>query len=248
MTRLSVNLNKIALLRNQRDLEYPSVTGFAQLAIDVGADGITVHPRPDQRHIRNSDVRDLHELVRDQDVEFNIEGNPVPEFMALVAQARPDQVTLVPDTPEQATSDHGWALRENGKRSAEASKLEGQIGTLKQQGARVSLFMDADPEQIPEARAIGADRIELYTEPWAVAFGTPEEDAVLARFAAATEGAQRAGLGVNAGHDLTLANLPAFLSIPNILEVSIGHALMADALELGFAGAVRAYLQITRGT
>ena len=123
MTRLSVNLNKIALLRNQRDLEYPSVTGFAQLAIDVGADGITVHPRPDQRHIRNSDVRELHEIVRDQDVEFNIEGNPVPEFMALVAQARPDQVTLVPDTPEQASSDHGWTLRENGKVSLKAGSL-----------------------------------------------------------------------------------------------------------------------------
>ena len=246
MTRLSVNLNKVALLRNQRDLDYPSVTGFAQIAIDAGADGITVHPRPDQRHIRFSDVDDLTRLVCDQDVEFNIEGNPFPDFLELVSRAAPEQVTLVPDSPDQSTSDHGWTLIEDGKSSEAARRLKDVIAGLKEDGARVSLFMDAEPEQVSEAAAIGADRVELYTEPWASAFGTSEQERVLARFAEAARVAQDAGLGINAGHDLTLENLPEFLRIPGVLEVSIGHALTSDALELGFSAAVRAYLKITR--
>lgn len=248
MTRLSVNLNKVALLRNQRELDYPSVPRFAQIAIDAGARGITVHPRPDQRHIRFSDVDELQTVVRGRGVEFNIEGNPFPDFLDLVSRAQPDQVTLVPDSPDQSTSDHGWTLVEHGKRSDAGLRLLDIVPGLKEQGARVSLFMDAEPEQISEAAAVGADRVELYTEPWASAFGKPEQASVFGHFAQAAHVAQEAGLGVNAGHDLTLENLPSFLKIPGILEVSIGHALTADALELGFEAAVRTYLRITRAS
>ena len=241
MTKLSVNLNKVALLRNQRDIDIPSVTRMARIAIDAGSHGITVHPRPDQRHIRTSDVHSLAELV---DVEFNIEGNPFPDYLDIVRKVRPTQATLVPDSPEQSTSNHGWALRSGGAPTPDVERLAGIVRELQGLGIRVSLFMDADPEQIAAAAATGADRVELYTEPWARAFATPEEDEVLARFAGAAEAARAAGLGVNAGHDLNLRNLGRFLEIPDVLEVSIGHALLAEALEEGLASTVRAYLEV----
>jgi pyridoxine 5-phosphate synthase len=244
-TKLSVNLNKVALLRNQRDVGYPSVVEAARLVVAAGAHGITVHPRPDERHIRRHDVRELAALIRDElgsRVEYNIEGYPAPDFLALVAEVRPDQVTLVPDAPDQATSDHGWDLARDGER------LVPLIGELKAAGARVSLFMDPEPAAMAQAARIGADRIELYTGPYAHAFGTREGEALLRRYAEAARAAAAAKLGVNAGHDLNLDNLPAFCNaIPQLAEVSIGHAITADALRIGFPAAVEAYLRaITR--
>jgi pyridoxine 5-phosphate synthase len=237
MTRLSVNLNKVALLRNTRNIGIPSVIRAAEQCIAAGAHGITVHPRPDQRHIRPSDVFDLSRCLESHpQVEFNIEGNPFPDFLELVRKVRPAQCTLVPDSPEAATSDHGWNLRNDG------SRLRPIIAELKTLGSRVSLFMEADSAQWTMAREIGADRVELYTQPYAEAFARSDFRAVLKTFASATEAAQAAGLGVNAGHDLNLQNLPGFCEIPGILEVSIGHALVADALEIGFSAAVGAYL------
>jgi pyridoxine 5-phosphate synthase len=237
MTKLSVNLNKIALLRNTRDLHIPSVTGAALTCIEAGAHGITVHPRPDRRHIRPSDVYDLAALLNGPPhIELNVEGNPFPEFMEIVRTVRPAQCTLVPDSPEAFTSDHGWDLTRDGER------LKPIIDELKDMGIRVSLFMEPDATQIERARETGADRIELYTQSYAAAYGTHGEAAVLGRFARAAERGQQVGLGVNAGHDLNLRNLAKFCSIPNILEVSIGHALIADALQMGLSNAVRAYL------
>lgn len=239
MTRLSVNLNKVALVRNSRHLGIPSVTRAAQHCIAAGAHGITVHPRPDQRHIRPSDVLELAELLTQHPhVEYNIEGNPFPEFMELVRRVRPTQCTLVPDGPDTFTSDQGWDLRKGGQRLAPV------IAELKSQGARISLFMDLEHQHFAEAKAIGADRVELYTEPYAASFARGEGEAMLARFAAMAAAAQAAGLGVNAGHDLNLHNLPRFARIPGLLEVSIGHALTADALDVGFPAAVRAYLEV----
>lgn len=239
MTKLSVNLNKIALLRNARNFGIPSVTKFARICIQAGAHGITVHPRPDQRHIRYGDVYELATLLKDfPSVEFNIEGNPFPEFMEVARKTRPTQCTLVPDSPEAFTSDHGWNIREDGAR------LKPIVGELKDLGIRVSLFIEADLEQIELAPETGADRIELYTEPYAAAFGTKAEDAEFERFALTAHKAQQLNLGVNAGHDLNLKNLPRFCSIPGILEVSIGHALIAEALEMGITETVRAYLEI----
>ncbi|MBI1396869.1 MAG: pyridoxine 5'-phosphate synthase [Betaproteobacteria bacterium] len=238
MTALSVNLNKIALVRNSRPLGIPSVTRFAAIALDAGADGITVHPRPDGRHIRPDDVSDLAELLtKFPGRELNIEGNPFHDVLGLVERTVPDQCTLVPDDPSASTSDHGWNLEKDGAR------LEPLIGRLRARGVRVSLFMDAETTGMRIAREIGADRVELYTEPFAAGFHTSERRALLERYADAAEAAQAQGLGVNAGHDLNRDNLPAFLSgVSGVLEVSIGHALTADALELGMYGAVRAYL------
>ena len=237
MTRLSVNVNKVALLRNSRPLNLPSVEHMARLALDAGAHGITVHPRPDARHIRRDDIECLLNLVRDKGVEFNIEGNPFHQLMDVVRRARPDQCTLVPDDAQAATSDHGWDLGRDGER------LRPVIEELKAMGVRVSLFMDADVDAMAAAREIGADRVELYTEPYARAFGTSSQDAVLRRYSAAAIAAMRIGLGVNAGHDLNRENLPSFLrTVPDVLEVSIGHALVADALEFGMAKTVGLYL------
>lgn len=238
MTRLSVNLNKVALLRNSRALGIPSVLRSATLALDAGAHGITVHPRPDGRHIRFDDVHELAGLLmKRRDTEFNIEGNPFHEVLALVREVRPQQCTLVPDAPGAFTSDHGWDLKRDGPRLAPI------IAELKALGIRVSLFMDAVADAMPSAREVGADRVELYTEPYAQAFGSAEENAVLARYTATARSAQQAGLGINAGHDLNQRNLPRFLAaVPGVLEVSIGHALIADALESGLAATVRAYL------
>jgi pyridoxine 5-phosphate synthase len=236
-TRLSVNLNKVALLRNQRDLDLPSVTRAAQEVMGAGAHGITVHPRPDARHIRPADVVTLSAVARDHGVELNVEGYPSAEFLELVRRVRPDQCTLVPDEPWQRTSDHGWDVRRQGR------GLRPVIQGLAEQGVRVSLFLDAGDVPMDEVRAVGASRVELYTEPYARAWGRTDESAVLDRFADTALRAERAGLGVNAGHDLNLHNLPALVArIPTLLEVSIGHALVADALFMGLAAAVRAYL------
>lgn len=240
MTHLSVNLNKIALLRNSRNLEIPSVTRSAAICVEAGTHSITVHPRPDQRHIRPADVYALAEMLT---VEFNIEGNPFqPSFMEMVCQVKPTQCTLVPDAPNTFTSDHGWNLAEDGQR------LIPIVEKLRTLGVRVSLFMDPDREQIQRAQDIGAERIELYTEPYAAAFGHCHAESVLQQYAIAAQTAQALGLGVNAGHDLNLQNLGKFCSIPSILEVSIGHALIADALEIGLSSAVKAYLQVLSPT
>jgi pyridoxine 5-phosphate synthase len=245
MTRLSVNLNKVALLRNSRTLGIPSVTWAARVALDAGAHGITVHPRPDGRHIRAHDVFELAALLKSEGAaEFNIEGNPAHSMLELVRAVRPRQCTLVPDEAAALTSDHGWNLPQDG------GHLGPVITELKALGVRVSLFMDPVPEQMAAASALGADRVELYTEPYARAFGTPAEDAVLKTYAQAARTAATEGLGVNAGHDLSQLNLARFLaSVPGVLEVSIGHALISDALETGLAAAVHGYLrEIERGT
>jgi pyridoxine 5-phosphate synthase len=237
-TRLSVNLNKVALIRNARPLDIPSVTRMAVLALEAGAAGITVHPRPDARHIREHDVHDLSVLMKAYPGrEFNIEGNPFHNVLPLAEAVRPEQCTLVPDEEGASTSDHGWDL------SRDADRLRPCIARLHAIGVRVSLFMDPEPAAMAKAREVGADRVELYTEPYASSFGKPGNAEILARYTAAAEAARAAGLGVNAGHDLSCANLPPFLRVvPGVLEVSIGHALTADALELGMAGAVRAFL------
>ncbi|MBC5781986.1 pyridoxine 5'-phosphate synthase [Ramlibacter sp. USB13] len=242
-TLLSVNLNKVALVRNTRHLGIPSVTRAATLCLQAGAHGITVHPRPDARHIRAHDVRELHALLKKDwpRAEFNIEGNPFHNLMDFVRELRPHQCTFVPDSEGQFTSDHGWDLERDGER------VKPLIAEAKSLGVRVSLFMDADPRMIPLAKAVGADRIELYTEPYAAAWGTTHQGEQLRRFAAAAQAAHAAGLGVNAGHDLSRANLADFLrAVPSVQEVSIGHALIADALEMGYAATVRAYLGATQ--
>jgi pyridoxine 5-phosphate synthase len=241
MTRLSVNLNKVALLRNSRHLGIPSVTGMAAIALAAGAKGITVHPRPDQRHIRPDDVADLAALLREwPDVEFNIEGNPFDNLMEYARRYRPHQCTLVPDAPDTFTSDHGWSF------PADTDRLSPVVHELKSLGIRVSLFMDPDSSQMSGAAATGADRIELYTEAYAKAYGTADEQSVLNRYTDAAGAATAAGLGVNAGHDLSQVNLGRLLmAIPGIEEVSIGHALTAEALENGMAATVRSYIRIT---
>ena len=242
-TALSVNLNKVALVRNTRHLGIPSVTRAATLCLQAGASGITVHPRPDARHIRADDVRDLAALLQDwTDREFNVEGNPFHNLMGCVDDLRKrglpvHQVTFVPDGEGQFTSDHGWNF------PADAERLRPCIDQAHALGLRVSLFMDAEPDAMSAAKMVGADRIELYTEPYAAAWGTAQQSIQLQRFAAAAQAALNAGLGVNAGHDLNRDNLPAFVqSVPGVQEVSIGHALIADALELGYSATVQAYL------
>jgi len=238
MTTLSVNLNKIALLRNQRNIGIPSVIESAQTVIEAGANGVTVHPRPDERHIKYDDARQLKKMLT---VEFNIEGNPFTgKLLELLDELKPDQATLVPDTPDANTSDHGWNLQQNKER------LEPVIKQLKDLGIRVSLFMDPDTTGIQMAGEIGADRVELYTEPYARAFRTNENVArTLERFAGAARFANEIGLGLNAGHDLNLKNLGRFCStVPGILEVSIGHALIAEALQTGLYNTVKEYLKV----
>jgi len=237
MTKLSVNLNKVALLRNQRDIGIPDLVAAARTCIESGAHGITVHPRSDQRHIRFSDVDELQRVLS---VEFNIEGNPFQEhLMPILRQAVPTQATLVPDDPKQATSDHGWDLR------ADGPALEPLIKELRELGCRVSLFMDPLAEEMARAAELGADRVELYTEPYASAHRRGDAAKEISSYLRAAQAAQAAGLGVNAGHDLNLANLSAFLEgVPGVLEVSIGHALIADALAMGLAGAVGEYLSL----
>ncbi|HTN49435.1 MAG TPA: pyridoxine 5'-phosphate synthase [Burkholderiaceae bacterium] len=238
MTALSVNLNKVALLRNTRTIGIPSVERAARIALEAGADGITVHPRPDGRHVRGPDVEALATLLRQWPAcEFNIEGNPFHGLLDFVAQVRPQQCTFVPDETGAFTSDRGWNL------PADAERLTPVIARARELGARVSLFMDPLPESMRHAAALGAQRVELYTEPYARAFGTSEEDPILARYADSARAARAAGLGINAGHDLNLLNLASFLrAVSGVDEVSIGHALIADALEFGLADTVRRYL------
>jgi len=238
-TTLSVNLNKVALLRNTRALGIPSVTRAATIALQAGAQGITVHPRPDERHIRAHDVHELAELMTHwPQAEFNIEGNPFHNLMDFVRSVKPHQATFVPDATDQATSDHGWSFPQD------AQRLKPLIDEARALGVRVSLFMDPTPEAMAAVRELGADRVELYTESYARAHGTPSQGTVLAAFTATGEAARREGLGLNAGHDLNRANLTDFLvAVPGVQEVSIGHALIADALELGLAETVRDYLR-----
>lgn len=240
-TKLSVNLNAIAQLRNRRDLPWPSVTGLGRVALEAGAQGLTVHPRPDERHIRRSDVPEVAAVVAEfAGAEFNIEGYPTSEFLTLVEEIRPHQVTLVPDDPAQATSDHGWDV------AAHRDFLAETIARLKAGNMRVSLFVDPDdPDQPPRVAEVGGDRVELYTGP----YGATHDDPAAAMKAlddlvATAEAARAAGLGVNAGHDLTLFNLPQLVGrIAYIDEVSIGHGLTGDALMYGMAKAVQLYNQ-----
>lgn len=233
---LSVNVNKVALLRNTRHLGIPSVLRAATQCLEAGAQGITVHPRPDGRHIRATDVTELAALLKQwPQAEFNIEGNPFDNLMGFVREHRPQQVTFVPDAPGQFTSDHGWAV-------ADLPRVAPLVAEAHALGVRVSLFMDPDPAAMAAVAAIGADRIELYTEPYAAVHGTPRQAAELERYAAAAQAALALGLGMNAGHDLNRANLTDFLrAVPGVQEVSIGHALIADALELGYTETVRDY-------
>jgi pyridoxine 5-phosphate synthase len=239
-TSLSVNVNAIAFLRNRRNLPWPSVEGLAKLALESGADGITIHPRPDERHIRRDDVFVLERLLRSKfpDREYNIEGFPSDDFLDLVCKAKPDQVTFVPDTPDQSTSDHGWNMGGN------TDLLKAATERAKRNGIRVSLFIDEDPSVPDLCKSVGADRIEIYTAPYGGAF-TPDVISLhLDNLKNTARAATNAGLDVNAGHDLTLQNLPALKNvIPQLAEVSIGHALMSDALALGLPATVRAYIE-----
>lgn len=243
-TALSVNVNLVAQIRNRRPLDFPSVTRLATLALQAGAQGITIHPRPDQRHIRTHDVFELSELMQQwPQAEFNVEGNPLHNLMDLMRElaARgqaPQQCTFVPDDESQPTSDHGWRFPED------ATRLAPLIAEAKALGIRVSLFMDPVPEAMSAVRQVGADRVELYTESYARSHGTSEAPAVLAAFTATAQAALREGLGINAGHDLNRANLADFLrAVPGVQEVSIGHALIADTLEFGMADTVQQYLR-----
>ncbi|MCR5859462.1 pyridoxine 5'-phosphate synthase [Mesorhizobium sp. J428] len=238
--KLSVNLNAIAMLRNRRDLPWPSVTGLGRIALAAGAHGLTVHPRPDERHIRFSDLAPIRALIDDEfpQAEFNIEGYPSEDFLELVEKHQPEQVTLVPDDPSQATSDHGWDFVGKGE------MLKPIVARLKKGGMRVSLFSDADPAQVTAAKATGADRIELYTGPYGGSYDDLEKAGkYLEMLGKTADVALAAGLGVNGGHDLTVANLPALAKrIPRLAEVSIGHGLTADALEYGMAQTVKRFL------
>ena len=232
--RLSVNINKIATLRNARGHNLPDVLKVAQDCERFGAEGITVHPRPDERHIRYQDVRDLRPLVR---TEFNIEGYPSESFIALVLEVHPAQVTLVPDAPDALTSNAGWDTIRR------ADFLKGIVGTFRQAGIRTSLFVEADTAMVEGAARIGTDRVELYTESYASGYAAGREKAI-APFVEAARAAERCGLGLNAGHDLNLDNLAYFNQcIPNLVEVSIGHALICDALYFGLENTIQMYLQ-----
>jgi len=244
--KLSVNLNAIALLRNRRDLPWPSVTGLGRIALKAGAQGLTVHPRPDQRHTRFSDLPEIRALIDDEfpQAEFNIEGYPTGDFLALVETAEPEQITLVPDDPEQPTSDHGWDFVAN------RDMLKAIVARLKKTGARISLFCDPDASeaQLQAAQATGADRVELYTGPYGACHDDSEKAArELERLKKTAAMATAMGLGINAGHDLTVANLPPLArAIPDLAEVSIGHGLTADALEHGRAGSVGRFVKALR--
>ncbi|RCS25421.1 pyridoxine 5'-phosphate synthase [Phyllobacterium salinisoli] len=244
--KLSVNLNAIAMLRNRRDLPWPSVTGVGRIALDAGASGLTVHPRPDQRHIRFSDLGEIRALIDDEfpGAEFNIEGFPTEHFLDMVEKYEPEQVTLVPDDPTQATSDHGWDFE------TKADFLTPIVARLKKLTMRVSLFADAEPKGLALAKATGADRIELYTGPYGGTHTSAKAAAEeLRKLGVAADAALALGLGVNAGHDLTVENIPALVRrIPALAEVSIGHGLTADALEHGMAATVRRFLAALAAT
>ncbi len=239
MTALSVNLNKMALLRNSRGRNYPNVVAFGRKLIDLGVQGLTVHPRQDERHTKPDDVHHLKELVTAFDgIELNVEGFPGTEFLALIAETRPHQCTLVPDAPDQLTSDHGWDLVQH------FDWIETLASQLKAIGVRCSIFLDPDLQQVELAAKAGVDRIELYTEAYANAYARGDFQNELQQYRQAAELAQHLGLGVNAGHDLDLENLPDFLRIPGILEVSIGHALTVECIYQGVEPVIARYLEI----
>ncbi|MCX7543985.1 pyridoxine 5'-phosphate synthase [Marinicella gelatinilytica] len=239
MTALSVNLNKIALLRNSRGRDYPQVVAYGRHLIDLGVQGLTVHPRQDQRHTKDQDVHDLRELVGAfSGVELNVEGYPDERFLQLILATRPHQCTLVPDSPNQLTSDHGWDLHQHFDR---IQTLAEQLQSI---GVRSSIFLDPDCQQVELAAKTGVDRIELYTEAYANAYADGDYDDIWAQYFEAAQLATSLGLGVNAGHDLDLNNLTEFLTIPHILEVSIGHALTVESLYQGVDIVVKQYLQI----
>ncbi len=244
MTKLSVNLNKIALLRNSRGRDFPNVVAFAKKFIGLGVHGITIHPRPDERHIHRRDAYDLADcLINYPGVELNIEGYPTEDFLRLIEDTQPDQCTLVPDAENQLTSDHGWDLLTHG------DGLRDTLSRIKEAGVRCATFLDPDCAQVECAAAIGVDRIELYTEAYASAFEQDPTNSghyktLLQGYANASALARQLGVGVNAGHDLDLHNLPAFLSIGGVLEVSIGHVLTVECIEQGMANVVRQYLHI----
>jgi len=242
MTQLSVNLNKIALLRNARGRDFPNVVNFAQKFIDLGVRGITVHPRQDERHITVKDTIDLGQMLSgNSDVEFNIEGYPSEEFLSLVESTKPAQCTLVPDSPDQLTSDHGWDLLKH------RDFVKETCSRLSDAGIRTSIFLDPDIEQVKLAPETGTNRIELYTEAYAASYGTPENEVIFKKYKEASLEAQKRGLGVNAGHDLDLLNLAKFLTIYNILEVSIGHVLTIECIEQGMEPVIKKYLSICNG-
>ena len=239
MTKLSVNVNKIALLRNSRGRDFPNVINFAKKYIDLGVHGITVHPRQDERHITVKDAYELAEFLGDfPDVEYNIEGYPSAEFMKIIRETKPDQCTLVPDGVNQVTSDHGWDMTKHQKRISELA-IE-----IRDYGVRSAVFLDPEVHQVELVAQTGVDRIELYTEEFAHFYGTKEQEMTLQKYRKASQKAQELGLGVNAGHDLDSHNLATFLTIPKILEVSIGHVLTIECIELGMPTVVKKYLDI----
>jgi pyridoxine 5-phosphate synthase len=241
-TALSVNLNKIALLRNARGKNFPDLDKYARLCLDCGVNGITLHPRPDQRHATYADVKAMSKVVSEYEyAELNIEGNPTDRFMDVVLENNPHQCTLVPDTPNQITSDHGWDLKRD------VQKVTRIVRKLKDSGIRVSLFIDPDLEQIEIAKDTGTDRIELYTEEYANTYGTKNSELAFEKFRAAALLAEELGLQVNAGHDLNLENLYKFLTIGNIKEVSIGHAIVVESIDYGMGNIIKRYLKIIRG-
>ena len=239
MTRLSVNVNKIALLRNSRGRNFPDVVEHVEKLITLGVKGITVHPRPDERHVTRQDVYDISDCLRSySDVEFNIEGYPSQHFLNLIKDVAPDQCTLVPDEPGQLTSDHGWDIPENRSLLLDANKM------LREEKIRSSLFLDPVPDQVNEAAEVGSDRIELYTEEYASRYGTEAESACWLTYAETAVRALELNIGVNAGHDLDLSNLARFLEIDCILEVSIGHALVVESIQYGLEFVIEKYLAI----
>ena len=241
MTKLSVNINKIALLRNSRGRDFPNVVEFAKKFIDLGVDGITVHPRQDERHITIQDAYDLAEFLQNfPDVEYNIEGYPSKDFIQIIRETQPTQCTLVPDGSNQITSDHGWDL---GKHQQKISKLATELNTY---GVRSAVFLDPSMQHVKLAAQTGIDRIELYTEEFASTYGSSQQQEVMGKYIQASALAQKLGLGVNAGHDLDLDNLATFLQIDNILEVSIGHALTIESIEQGMSTVVQKYLDICK--
>lgn len=243
--KLSVNVNAIAFLRNRRDVPWPSVVALSRVALDAGAHGITVHPRPDERHIRRTDVTELRQMLRSDypKAEFNIEGYPDERLLTMCEVERPDQVTLVPDDPGQGTSDHGWNVAQN------EALLRKVIARMHKGGMRVSLFVDPDPMAPPLAKAVGADRVEIYTGPYGGAFVQEVMQREFNKVVATGKAAEACGLGLNAGHDLTRENLPRLIAaLPNLQEVSIGHAITADALSFGMAETVRLFRQAISDT
>ncbi len=245
MTKLSVNVNKIALIRNSRKGDNPSLAEFSKLIIDSGGDGITVHPRPDKRHIRPEDLGDLSEITKNRKVEFNIEGNPkskrlgdYPGFMTLIENIKPDQCTLVPDNPDQLTSDHGWNI------FSEQEELIEVLNKLKSLNIRSSIFIDADKSQLDAAKDIGVDRVELYTGPYAEAF-LKNDERILSLYEEVIAYGNEIDLDLNAGHDLNLDNLSTLLTYGEIKEVSIGHALIIESLKHGIENTIEKYIKIT---